>query len=96
MLSRSTLDFILRFLKANALSINYSQCAIDANQTYWRDPNTTFLFDQHGKLTNNMSQAWGSATNIAELFVEVQSMSTAMIGTHCYKVLHLGSYLGWL
>lgn len=38
---------------------NYSQCAGDANTTYWRAPNDTFLRDQLGRPTNNSSKAWG-------------------------------------
>ena len=41
-------------------SIDRSQCAIDANQSFWRNPNTsTFLYDQHGRPTSSMAQAWG-------------------------------------
>ena len=44
----------------NAKSIHLSQCAIDANQTFWGNPNiSTFLYDRHGKPTRNMSQAFG-------------------------------------
>lgn len=43
----------------NAQGRDYSQCAIDANQSYWKAPNDTFLRDQRGKPTADMSQAWG-------------------------------------
>lgn len=38
---------------------DYSQCAEDANMTYWRAPNDTFLRDQFGRPTHNSSEAWG-------------------------------------
>ena len=38
---------------------NYAQCAKDANTTYWKAPNDTFLRDQYGRSTNNYSEAWG-------------------------------------
>lgn len=53
------LGFISSFLKANTLSIDYSKCATSANQTYWQAPNATFLYDQYGKPTDNVSRSWG-------------------------------------
>ena len=53
------LGFILSFLKSKALDMDYSKCAINANQTYWKAPNATFLRDQYGKPTDNVSRAWG-------------------------------------
>ena len=44
---------------ASSGGLDYSQCALDANETYFRAPNKTFLYDQHGNPTNNASQAWG-------------------------------------
>lgn len=43
----------------NAQGLDWSQCAIDANKSYWNAPNDTFLYNQYGKPTANMSQAWG-------------------------------------
>lgn len=43
----------------NAQGLDFSQCAIDANKSYWKAPNDTFLRDQHGNPTADMSQAWG-------------------------------------
>lgn len=54
-----SLGFISSFLKANALSTDYSECAVNANRTYWKAPNATFLYDQYGKPTDNVSRAWG-------------------------------------
>lgn len=46
-------------LMANAQGLDYSKCAIDANQSYWKASNDSFLIDQYGKPTDDMSQAWG-------------------------------------
>ena len=46
-------------LEASNGGLDYSQCAIDANETYTRAPNKTFLYDQFGKPTSNASEAWG-------------------------------------
>ena len=46
-------------LPVYASGVDYSRCAIDANQTYWDSPNDTFLYDRYGKPTSNVSQAWG-------------------------------------
>ena len=54
-----SLLFIPNFSAVTAQGIDYSQCAIEANETYWRAPNDTFLYNQYGKPTDNMSQAWG-------------------------------------
>ncbi len=53
------LALMSHFLVLNAQSLDNSQCAIDANQTYLKAPNSTFLYDQYGKPTTDMSQAWG-------------------------------------
>ena len=43
----------------NAGSFNYSLCAEIAYQTYSNDPNNSFLYDQQGRPTGNLSNAWG-------------------------------------
>lgn len=53
------LALLLNLLTIGAQGIDYSQCAIDANQSYWNAPNDTFLCDQNGKPTSDLSQAWG-------------------------------------
>lgn len=62
--SKVFLAFLLaattNLLLVNAQGIYDSQCAIDANQTFWKSPNSSsFLYDIHGKLTRNMSEAFG-------------------------------------
>lgn len=53
------LALLLNLLTIGAQGIDYSQCAIDANQSYWNAPNDTFLYDKNGKPTSDLSQAWG-------------------------------------
>lgn len=55
----SLLSFVANLSMLNAQGLDYSQCAIDANQSYWNAQNNTFLYDQYGKPTANISQAWG-------------------------------------
>ncbi len=43
----------------DAQGIDYSQCASDVNQIFWKATNITFLRDRYGSPTNNISQAWG-------------------------------------
>ena len=71
--------FFSSFLKANAQNIDYSQCAIDANQTYLAAPNATFLYDQNGKPTNNISQAWGIS------YKSCVAMCSSTINTQGYE-----------
>ena len=51
---------VANLLLVNAQGIDDSQCAIDATQAFWRNPNTSsFLYDRYGKSTGNLSQAFG-------------------------------------
>lgn len=51
---------VANLLLVNAQGIHDSQCAIDANQAFLRNPNTSsFLYDRNGKSTGNISQAFG-------------------------------------
>ncbi len=43
----------------NAGSFNYSLCAGFANQTFSKAPNNSFLYDQQGRPTGNLDNAWG-------------------------------------
>ena len=40
-------------------SFNYSLCAKIADQTFTNAPNNTFLYDQHGRPTSVLANAWG-------------------------------------
>lgn len=59
----NSLCVLLIFLKIlpviSATNLNYSQCAIVANNTFWQAPSDIFFRDQSGKPTGNLSQAWG-------------------------------------
>ena len=53
------IEIALFFSPARAGNLNYTQCALIANDTYWKAPNDTFLYNQHGESTSDPSQAWG-------------------------------------
>lgn len=76
---RSTFAYILPIFVSIVLStsnLNYSQCALIANETFWQDPNdTTFLRDQNGKSTGNLSQAWGISYYDCKRLCETQANS---------------------
>ena len=63
-----SLGVILSFLVVTASGIDYSQCALNANGTYWMAPNATFLYDQYGKPTKDMAQAWGISYEYCRTF----------------------------
>ena len=82
---------ISNFLEANALETEYSQCAIGANRTYWNAPNATFLLDQYGKPTANVSQAWGIS------YTSCEATCQNPINTNSYDWNSLSQGLGsWL
>ena len=67
------INFLLSGVEAKVF--NFSQCAIDANDTYWKAPNDSFLYDPNGFHTMNQSLAWGisyeSCTRICRPSAEV-------------------------
>ena len=78
-MTRFTFAFILLIFVQIVLgtsNLNYSQCALIANETFWQDPNSTsFLRDQNGKPTGDLSQAWGISYYDCKRLCETQANS---------------------
>ena len=53
------ISIIIMIVGVHGSGIDWSLCAIQANQTYWENPNGTFLHDRNGDHTSDISQAWG-------------------------------------
>ena len=48
-------------------SFNNSLCATSAYQTFSNAPNDSFLYDQHGRLTGDVANAWGISYHSCEV-----------------------------